>query len=123
MNSVSFDGRTYPIEATVMSAAVNSVKDQPTNKTVQKVVMGAGRCDRRPDHRRKHEGDRASAAGAAGVPRRRRRRRTIGVRRRRQHRADVDGAGNRKGTEVIPSEAGDLDRGELHSPRPRTRCA
>jgi hypothetical protein len=41
VNSVSFNGRTYPIEATVTSAAVNSVKDQPTNKTVQKVGIGA----------------------------------------------------------------------------------
>jgi hypothetical protein len=41
VNSVSFNGRTYPIEATVSSAAVNRVKDQPTNKTVQKVGIGA----------------------------------------------------------------------------------
>jgi methyl coenzyme M reductase alpha subunit len=41
VNSVSFNGRTYPIEATVTSAAVNRVKDQPTDKTVQKVGIGA----------------------------------------------------------------------------------
>ncbi len=41
VNSVSFDGKTYPIEATVTSAAVQRVKDQPTDKTVQKVGIGA----------------------------------------------------------------------------------
>ncbi len=41
VNSVSFDGKTYPIEATVTSAAVERVKDQPTDKTVQKVGIGA----------------------------------------------------------------------------------
>jgi len=41
VNSVSFEGRTYPIEATVTSAAVNRVKDQPGDKTAQKVGIGA----------------------------------------------------------------------------------
>jgi hypothetical protein len=41
VNSVTFGGRTYPIEATVTSAAVNRVKDQPRSKDVQKVGIGA----------------------------------------------------------------------------------
>ena len=41
VNSVTFGGRTYPIEATVTSAAVTRVKDQPGNKTAQKVGIGA----------------------------------------------------------------------------------
>ena len=41
VNSVSFDGKTYPIEAAVTSAAVKSVKDQPGDKTAQKVGIGA----------------------------------------------------------------------------------
>jgi hypothetical protein len=41
VNSVSFEGKTYPIEATVTSAAVNRVKDQPGDKTAQKVGIGA----------------------------------------------------------------------------------
>jgi hypothetical protein len=41
VNSVSFGGRTYPIEASVSSAAITRVKDQPGDKTVQKVGIGA----------------------------------------------------------------------------------
>jgi hypothetical protein len=41
VNSVTFGGRTYPLEATVTSAAVNNVKDQPGNKTAEKVGIGA----------------------------------------------------------------------------------
>jgi hypothetical protein len=41
VNSVSFGGKTYPIEATVESAAVDRVKDQPKSKDVQKVAIGA----------------------------------------------------------------------------------
>jgi len=41
VNSVSFGGHTYPIEATVTSAAVNRIKDEPSNKDVQKVGIGA----------------------------------------------------------------------------------
>ena len=41
VNSVTFDGKTYPIEAAVTSAAVNKVKDQPGDKTAQKVGIGA----------------------------------------------------------------------------------
>lgn len=41
VNSVTFDGRTYPIEATVESASVERVKDQPSSKDAQKVAIGA----------------------------------------------------------------------------------
>ena len=41
VNSVSFGGRTYPIEGTVTSAAVTRVKDQPRSKDIQKVGVGA----------------------------------------------------------------------------------
>jgi len=41
VNSVSFGGKTYPIEGTVTSATVDRVKDQPTSKDVQKVAIGA----------------------------------------------------------------------------------
>jgi hypothetical protein len=41
VNSVTFGGKTYPIEASVTSAAVDRIKDQPTSKDVQKVGIGA----------------------------------------------------------------------------------
>lgn len=41
VNSVTFGGTTYPIEATVESAAVDRIKDQPQSKDVQKVAIGA----------------------------------------------------------------------------------
>ena len=41
MNSVSFGGKTYPIEASVQSATVERIKDQPQSKDVQKVAIGA----------------------------------------------------------------------------------
>lgn len=41
VNSVTFGGRTYPIEGTVTSAAVDRVRDQPQSKDVQKVAVGA----------------------------------------------------------------------------------
>jgi hypothetical protein len=41
VNSVTFNGHTYPIEATVASAAVDRIKDQPQSKDVQKVAIGA----------------------------------------------------------------------------------
>jgi hypothetical protein len=41
VNSVSFGGRTYPIEATVESAAITRVRDQPGSKDAQKVGIGA----------------------------------------------------------------------------------
>jgi hypothetical protein len=41
VNSVTFGGHTYPIEATVQSASITRVKDQPSDKTAQKVGIGA----------------------------------------------------------------------------------
>lgn len=41
VNSVSFGGHTYPLDATVQSATVDRVKNQPTSKDVQKVAIGA----------------------------------------------------------------------------------
>ena len=41
VNSVTFGGHTYPIEATVQSASIQRVKDQPGDKTAQKVAIGA----------------------------------------------------------------------------------
>ncbi|HWJ15219.1 MAG TPA: hypothetical protein VNS10_15875 [Gemmatimonadaceae bacterium] len=41
VNSVTFDGHTYPIEGSIESAAVERVKDQPGDKTAQKVAIGA----------------------------------------------------------------------------------
>jgi len=41
VNSVTFGGHTYPIEATVASAAVDRIKDQPGSKDAQKVAIGA----------------------------------------------------------------------------------
>lgn len=41
VNSVSFGGHTYPLEATVTSNAVNRVRDQPQSKDIQKVGIGA----------------------------------------------------------------------------------
>jgi len=41
VNSVTFGGKTYPIDATVQSANVERIKDQPQSKDVQKVAIGA----------------------------------------------------------------------------------
>jgi hypothetical protein len=41
VNSVTFNGHTYPVEATVASASVDRIKDQPQSKDVQKVAIGA----------------------------------------------------------------------------------
>ncbi len=41
VNSVTFGGKTYPIDASVTSAAVDRVKDEPRAKDVQKVGIGA----------------------------------------------------------------------------------
>lgn len=41
VNSVTFNGKTYPVEAVVASASVDRVKDQPASKDVQKVAVGA----------------------------------------------------------------------------------
>jgi hypothetical protein len=41
VNSVSFGGHTYPIDASVTSASVNRIRDEPKSKDVQKVATGA----------------------------------------------------------------------------------
>jgi hypothetical protein len=41
VNSVTFGGHTYPIEATIETAAVERIRDQPQSKDVQKVAIGA----------------------------------------------------------------------------------
>lgn len=41
VNSVTFGGKTYPIEGSVSAPNVERVKDQPTSKDVQKVGIGA----------------------------------------------------------------------------------
>jgi hypothetical protein len=41
VNSISFGGKTYPIEASVADATVEKVRDQPASKDVQKVAVGA----------------------------------------------------------------------------------
>jgi hypothetical protein len=41
VKSISFGGHTYPVTATVSSAQVDRVKNQPTSKDVQKVGTGA----------------------------------------------------------------------------------
>lgn len=41
VNSVTFGGKTYPIEGNVSAPNVDRVKDQPTSKDVQKVGIGA----------------------------------------------------------------------------------
>jgi hypothetical protein len=41
VSSISFGGHTYPVTATVSSAQVDRVKNQPTSKDVQKVGTGA----------------------------------------------------------------------------------
>jgi hypothetical protein len=41
VNSVTFGGKTYPLDATVSSATVDRIKDEPTSKDVQKVGIGA----------------------------------------------------------------------------------
>lgn len=41
VNSVTFGGKTYPIEGSVTSAAVDRIKDQPKAKDAQKVGIGA----------------------------------------------------------------------------------
>jgi len=41
VNSVTFGGKTYPLDASVQSAAVDRVKNQPKSKDVQKVATGA----------------------------------------------------------------------------------
>lgn len=41
VNSVTFGGRTYPIDASVTSASVTRIRDEPRSKDVQKVATGA----------------------------------------------------------------------------------
>lgn len=41
VNSVTFNGHTYPIDASVQSAAVDRVRDTPKSKDVEKVAVGA----------------------------------------------------------------------------------
>jgi hypothetical protein len=41
VNSVTFGGKTYPLDASVASAEVERVRNQPKSKDVQKVVGGA----------------------------------------------------------------------------------
>lgn len=41
VNSVEFGGKTYNIEASVAEADVTRIRDQPKNKDVQKVAIGA----------------------------------------------------------------------------------
>lgn len=41
VNSVSFGGRTYPLSASIASAKVDRVANQPSSKDAQKVAVGA----------------------------------------------------------------------------------
>ena len=41
VNSVTYGGHTYPLDASVESASVDRVKDEPKGKDAQKVVGGA----------------------------------------------------------------------------------
>jgi len=41
VNSISFGGKTYPVEASVADADVTRIRDQPQSKDVQKVAVGA----------------------------------------------------------------------------------
>jgi hypothetical protein len=41
VNSVSFGGHTYPLDATMQSASITRVRDEPQSKDVQKVAIGA----------------------------------------------------------------------------------
>ena len=41
VNSISFNGKTYPVEASVAEADVEKIRDQPASKDVQKVAVGA----------------------------------------------------------------------------------
>jgi hypothetical protein len=41
VNSISFGGKSYPIEASVADADVTKIRDQPASKDVQKVAVGA----------------------------------------------------------------------------------
>src|SRR5438270_2133411 len=42
VNSVSFGGRTYPLDASVENASITRVRNEPKSKDAQKVAIGAG---------------------------------------------------------------------------------
>jgi hypothetical protein len=42
VNSVTFGGKTYPLDASIESAPVTRVRNQPKSKDAQKVAIGAG---------------------------------------------------------------------------------
>jgi len=42
VNSVSFGGKTYPLDASVVNAPVQRVRNEPKSKDAQKVAIGAG---------------------------------------------------------------------------------
>ncbi len=42
VNSVSFGGKTYPLDASIESTNVTRVRNQPKSKDAQKVAIGAG---------------------------------------------------------------------------------
>lgn len=41
VNSISFGGKSYPVDASIADADVTKVRDQPQSKDVQKVAIGA----------------------------------------------------------------------------------
>ena len=41
VNSVSFGGKTYPLDASVQSASIDRIRDESKGKDVQKVAVGA----------------------------------------------------------------------------------
>ncbi|HKO15751.1 MAG TPA: hypothetical protein VJU87_05905 [Gemmatimonadaceae bacterium] len=41
VNSVTFGGKTYPLDATMQSASIDRVRNQPASKDAQKVAIGA----------------------------------------------------------------------------------
>src|SRR5205085_461261 len=42
VNSVSFGGKTYPLDASVENANITRVRNEPKSKDAQKVAIGAG---------------------------------------------------------------------------------
>ena len=41
VNSVTFGGKTYPLDASVTSASIDRIRDEPKSKDAQKVAVGA----------------------------------------------------------------------------------
>jgi hypothetical protein len=41
VNSVTYGGRTYPLDGTVTSASIDRIRDEPTSKDAEKVAVGA----------------------------------------------------------------------------------